>query len=254
MHPIWQIPELFINIASHLDLADLAHCYHVSHHWQTTLRTNLPPRLRPLPDSPSPETSKQTPISDTIHALADSIESKNEHCTSLAEMMFLGDFYFHLRQGELAMMLERLKPQLHPFLAARASRLLSGLESIAQGEMEVSLYTQCSIAEFLSLDNDASSWQEFPLTHPPVACVEVSCLKGLKWDLTNASVLFREEGLRHVNFVRIERERGVRMCDVLDELQGVLFPVPVCADDGEVMLKWQLGSTQSKCAVTHVLR
>jgi hypothetical protein len=253
MHLIWHIPEIFIHIASHLDLHDLAHCHHVSHHWQTTLKYNLPPRLQPLPDSPASYSLEQKSISDTIRTFAASIESKNEHCTSLAEMVCLGDFYFYWRQGELAMMLERLKPQLHPFLAARASKLVCGLEAVAKGEMEVSLYTQCSVANLLHLDNDSGRWWKLPLTYPPVECVEVSCLEGAKWDLTNKSVLFRAEGTRRVDFVRVERKEGVRMCEVLDELRGVLALRTECADDCELMLEWQLGRTQSKSVLTHVL-
>jgi hypothetical protein len=69
-----------------------------------------------------------------------------------------------------------------------------GLRSIVKSEMDVSLYTQCSIADFLHLDDDPNCWRESPLTYPPVACVVLSCLKGAKWDLTNESILIREVG------------------------------------------------------------
>jgi hypothetical protein len=150
-------------------------------------------------------------------------------------------------------MLERLKPQLHTFLAARATKLVCRLESVAKGEMEVSLYTQCSVAHLLHLDNDSGRWWEMPQTYPPVEGVEVSCLGGAKCNLTNMSIRFRAEGTRRVNFGRVERKEGVRMCEVLDELRGVLALRTECADDCELMLEWQLGRTQSKSAWTHVL-
>jgi hypothetical protein len=119
--------------------------------------------------------------------------------------------------------------------------------------MDVSLYTQCSIADFLHLDDDPNCWRESPLTYPPVACVVLSCLKGAKWDLTNESILIREEGKRRINFVRIERKKRVRICDVIDELRGVLVPGIVCVDDREMMLNWQFGDTQVRQSRANVL-
>jgi hypothetical protein len=58
MHPVWQIPELLVQIISFLPASDIDRTFDISHHFRTTLKANLPPQLRSLPD-PSPKKSNQ---------------------------------------------------------------------------------------------------------------------------------------------------------------------------------------------------
>lgn len=239
MHSIWHIPELLIHIVLHLEEEDIANIYHVSHHWRQTLRNNLPPQLRPLPDA-TPNFERR-PIPDTVRTLADEIELQQRQWTSLATLIELGDEYFFWRDGALEMVLQQIKPQLHPFLSTNAHALIGGLASVAGGKMGIWLQTQCSNTEFLKLCEDP---KDEHLTQPPTSSVELYCPKGGVWNATNKSVRRREGPTWRCNFVTIERKEGVRMSDVVDELRSVLV-----SDEGDgcILLDWQFGKTLTLC-------
>ena len=82
------------------------------------------------------------------------------------------------------------------------------------------------------------------LTKPLTKSVEIYCVSGAVWDQGYKNVQWRS-GSRDWQHccVRIERERGVRMCDVLDELRGVLKADGFAPEgnDGEVVLEWRIG-------------
>lgn len=228
---MWHIPELFIHIVLHLHEDDLAHCYHVSHHWRQTLRNNLPPQSRPLPDTLTRQ--EYTPLSNEIRTLAADIESQQRQWTSLAVLIELGDDYFFWRDGILEAMLQHVKPHLHPFLASSAHALISGLASVAEGNMGIWLQTLCNKEDLLRCSDSVGVAY---LTNPPTSSVEIYCPKGAVWDDTNKSVRRRGGPTWRYNFVRVERKGGVLMNDVLDELRGVLVPEE---GEGKVLLDWQ---------------
>lgn len=82
------------------------------------------------------------------------------------------------------------------------------------------------------------------LTKPLTKSVEIYCVSGRVWDQQYKNVQWRN-GNRdwQQRCVRIERERGVSMCDVIDELRGVLKADGLAPKDtnAEVLLEWRMG-------------
>jgi hypothetical protein len=148
---------------------------------------------------------------------------------------------------------------------------------LADGRLSVTLRTQCLVKEFVKLDasprksatlqrhdsailsehttpgsgdqehaSELDAWFNMSLMQPPVTSVEVSCMRGALWDPSSKSVLSREEQDRGLSCIRVERKMGVRLRDVLDELRGVLLPVPDASVDGTLLLEWRFGDDASK--------
>lgn len=156
-------------------------------------------------------------------------------------MLELGDAYLRWREGTHAQVLEQIRPHLHPLLAVNAIELVSGLDSVTRGYLEICLRTKCTWKEFAEL-LDNQCWHAKSMAQPFVRNVEVYAWGGARWDLSNQSVKLRgrENWARHM--VRIEREKGVRMGDVVDELKGLLTPDTNDEDDQSLLLEWKFQS------------
>lgn len=156
-------------------------------------------------------------------------------------MLELGDEYLCWREGTHAQVLEKIRPHLHPFLAANATELMSGLDSVVRGYLETGLQTNCTRKEFAELfENNA--WLAESMTQPYVKSVEVYARRGAEWDLSNKSAILRGRETWARYMVRVERERGVRMGDVVDELRGVLVPETSDVDYQSILLEWRFDS------------
>lgn len=89
---------------------------------------------------------------------------------------------------------------------------------------------------------DLDAWIYLPLAQPLVTSVVVSCIRGGLWDHSNKSVLSQKAAGCGLWFIKVEREKGVRLRDVLDELRGVLLPIPEISFDGTLVLQWKFGT------------
>jgi hypothetical protein len=279
MHSAWYLPELLVHIVLYLDIDDAARCYHVSRHWRATLKNNLCPYQRLLPDPNFNTKPSCKSLPQHISALAASIQAGNCHWVSLP-LPELDDHYSFWRTTVFESLLNALKPQLHPFLAGSVCRLLDGVDVLVEGKTGVCLRTQCVMKDFLKLqdtfdnvsvqlsglqtkskrqfddkhstetttrrgveaadpDSQLSYYTAF-LTQPPIRNVELYCPQGALWDHPNNSVLYRQEGAGwSAHCIRVEREKGVRLCDVLDELRGVLVPSRGFPTESMLALEWQ---------------
>jgi hypothetical protein len=93
------------------------------------------------------------------------------------------------------------------------------------------------------------------VTKPVTRSVEIYCVEGAEWDQEYGNLLRR--GARREwqqRCVKIERERGIRMGDVVDELRGMLKTSDVVAGHGEdarqgVLLEWRFeeAATRMMC-------
>ncbi|KAH7394890.1 hypothetical protein DE146DRAFT_764505 [Phaeosphaeria sp. MPI-PUGE-AT-0046c] len=235
MHSVFQIPELLMHIVLCLDPKDICACSSVSPHWRATIKTHLPPSLQSLPDSQ--QKLSRAPLPTAIRDFATSIQIQDESCILSEQMLELGDEYLCWGEGKHAEVLEKIKPQLHPFLASTATVLISGLDSVAKGYLEICLQTKCTQAEFAELFQN-EEWHTESMTMPYVRSVEIYVARGAKWDLGHNSVLLRGRLNWARHMVRVERKKGVRMGDVVDELRGSLVPEMSDYDDQSIVLEW----------------
>jgi len=257
MHSLWSVPELLIQIVLYLDEDDFITCHNVTHHWRQTLSRNLCPYQRPLPD---PGYADHKPPPAHIPILATHTKSQIDEWASHPDIPFLEDAQFYWRESTFARVLTALKPCLHTFLARHACEFVDGLDALMEGKMGITIRTQCAIKEFVKLDassrkratlrrhdsaNAGSPSLEVDvdalLTQPLVTSVEVSCMRGALWDTSNDGVLCREGPGRGLSCIRVERKKGVRLRDVLEEMRGVLMPVPQASVDGTMLLEWRFG-------------
>lgn len=259
MHPLFEIPELLVHVVLYLDHSDLVPCYLVSHHWLKILRRNLPPHKRPLPDSDASQKCLNTSNSNSIPqnsshrvlngskslpreliTLASQIHIQNVQWLSLTRISLPDDYYFWL-DGAHSNLLSHLAAHLHPFLANHALSLVDGVTPLAEGSMDICLRTECSVEDYLNLFEEVKDLRM--LTYPVVQSVEINCPRGGKWDKENKSVLTRKGATWRYQCVRVDREKGVRMCDVFDELRGVLKPQ---VDGEKLLLEWWFGKQEQK--------
>lgn len=185
--------------------------------------------------------------------------SQMEQWSNNPALPFLEDHHFYWRESTCERVLDALKPCLHPFLANNAFEFVDGLVDLAEGRMSVTLRTQCLIKDFVKLDasprkgatlqrNDSAIAIEdsqhpdldAALTQPAATSVEVSCMRGALWDPSSSSVLLREGPTRGLSCIRVERKKGVRLRDVVDELRGVLLPASEASVHGTLLLEWRL--------------
>jgi hypothetical protein len=166
-------------------------------------------------------------------------------------LLDISDDYYFWHDGAYSNLLHSLSPYLHPVLAHYATELMSGLKSLAEGEMGTVLRTKMGATVFYQLfcDDDeiaeGGSWKQEYLTKPSSKVVEIYCPLGATWDKGYANVLGRRGGREwQQRCVRVERERGVRMGDVVDEVRGVLKAEEDMEREGsEVVLEWRFGAS-----------
>ncbi|KNG51613.1 mfs general substrate transporter [Stemphylium lycopersici] len=249
--------ELLIHIISFLPYEELGNYHAVSPCWNSALKNNLPPRLRPLPDHPFPSTppsrleepAAHRPLPKPIRSLAQDIQHRTAHWLNPALLIDISDDYYFWHDGAYGNLLNALTPHLHPFLTKHACDLVDGIDKIVKGEMGICLRTEINMGDFEEMFGSEGGKQvEIEnakyLTKPLTKSVEIYCVSGRVWDQQYKNVQWRN-GNRdwQQRCVRIERERGVSMCDVIDELRGVLKADGLAPKDtnAEVLLEWRMG-------------
>ena len=244
MHSTWHIPEILVHILLNLNEDDLARCYHVSHYWKDALKNNMLPRQLVLPDTIVPQTSVFTfrtdlhpiPLPKIIRDLAIKIKTEEALWLNFAKWPILGDEYHFWREGVLEDLLALLRPHLHPFLSKYTCGIPTIPTLLSGTSMAVQLQTKCAFREVLDLLDDEVSEEralKLPLPRVPSGSIEMYCL-GMTWDESPESVQ-----LRHGRpCISVERQKGVRMGDVVDELRGVLTAQQRSSTDDTVLLEW----------------
>ncbi|KAG9194465.1 hypothetical protein G6011_04500 [Alternaria panax] len=264
MHRIFLLPELLIQIISFLPPSDLRTCASVSRHWKETLRLNLHPRNLPLPDTLSPHDHATTQphrlkkLPQLISSLAQDILFRTSQWQNAGGLSDISDDYYFWHEGAHRDLLSALSQYLHPWLGKHMCELVGGLNEIAQGDMGICVRSKLTTAEFDEwfLEGKRKMGEmEAYLTRPVTRSVEVYCVEGAMWDPEYGNVLHR--GVRRQwqqRCVKIERERGIRIGDVIDELRGMLRTVEVVAGSeeeaqGEVLLEWRFedAATRMMC-------
>lgn len=220
MHRVWQIPELLVHIVSFLPAPDIDRSFHISRHFRALLKANLPPQLRPIPELPRSKRSSR------IQALPQEVRNKASayvaHEAATPKQLKMEDAYYYWREGARCQVLDALSPHLHPVFAKYATMLVNGYESLAEGRVDVRLQTDVPYHALYELvhGKDRVGWDRILAVKAKV--VTVFCLGGLSWDLLYAGVQYRDySGVKRFS-VRVEREEGVRLGDVLEELTGTL--------------------------------
>lgn len=133
------------------------------------------------------------------------------------------DTYFFWREEARGEVLDALAPHLHPALGKHATRLIDGFDALAVGEARMALQVEMPYHQLYELVQGElkEDRNEFLAVRPPTV-VTVFCFGGASWDLLYASVRYRDYGGVERFSVRVEREDGVRMGDVIEELRGTL--------------------------------
>ncbi|KAJ4410826.1 hypothetical protein N0V91_001754 [Didymella pomorum] len=240
MHRIWQIPELLVNVVSFLPAPDIDRVFHISHHFRTLLQANLPPQLRPLPDAPR---SKRSPsnsrLPEDVTALASAYLAQ-EFATP--KQLKCEDSYYFWREAARSQILDTLLPSLHPLFAKYETRLMNGYEALAHSKMDICLQNDVPYHDLYKLvhDQTGDDWGE--ALGVGVKAVTVFCLGGSQWDLLYSGVRYREHRGAKRFSVRLEREEGVRLKDVMEELAGTLVVHGMSGGLGQdVTLVWVFG-------------
>lgn len=238
MHRLWQIPELLVHIVSFLSAEDIDRTFHISRHFRALLKANLPPQLRPLPELRTP-TSDQTLPQD----VRDKAAAYIKHEAATPKHLKMEDTYHYSREDARCQVLHALSPSLHHVLDKYSTRLLDGYEPLAAGNINIVLQTDIPYHTLYSLvhgkvtPDDA----EFLAVVPPKS-VTVFCTSGVQWDLLYSSVRYRDVGGVKRFSVKVEREGGVRMQDVVEELSGTLVKDGMAGGFGQdVVLLWVFG-------------
>lgn len=220
MHRIWQIPELLVHIISFLPAADIDVAFEFSSHFRTTLKANLPPCLRPLPDSPNKTSIRNQTLPQDVRDKATAFGTSDSAFPDQFKMI---DTYYYWREDAKREVLGALKPHLHPAVSRYATCLIDGYESLAAGRVNMALQVEIPYHKLYELvqGEGRDDCEELLFVKPPTA-VTVFCLGGVTWDLLYADVRYQEYGSIKRFAVRVEREDGVRLRDVLEELGGTL--------------------------------
>jgi hypothetical protein len=262
MHRLFLLPELLVEIISYLPWEDLACCHLISTFFHKSLKNNLPPCKHPLPDT-SPQPPCNTTLPQPIRTLARDIKTHSSHWMTSGMLLDISDDYYFWHDGAYSNLLQTLSPFLHPLLATCAVELMSGLESLVQGEMGIVVRTKMGTAGFWELFGDEEEedcsygkenegWKDSYLTKPASKVVEIYCSMGAVWDKGYGNVLRRQGGREwQQRCLRVERARGVRMGDVVDELKGVLkVEEEMEAEGAEVVLEWRFGASAHSVPVS----
>lgn len=237
MHRIWQIPELLVQIISFLPAQDIERALHLSHYFRISLKANLPPHLRPLPDDLPIRSSHKRTLSQNVCDAARGVGTQE---AALPEQLKMADTYFYWREAARYEVVKTLRPCLHPVLGKNAAYLIDGYESLAEGKMTICLQTDIPHQQLydLAYGKSMNPSNGFLAVVPPTA-VNVFCMRGASWDPSYANVRCRDYGGMKRWSVRVEAESGVRMGDVLNELRGTLVVDGMSAGCGQdVVLVW----------------
>lgn len=232
---------MLVQIVSFLPSEDFKQCYNVSKHWRCMLN-NLPPNLCPLPDQDfqrpglnSIPQSVRTVMTEMIPEILGWADIKQR--AQAGEEMAIKEFA-DLNQDALRRIHEVLSPCLHPFLAGHAWIFVQYLEKLAAGELQFKLRTRGTMRDFLKiLSCEDGCWEKY-LIEPPSKAVEVYLFQGALWNGTYANALSRGEE----SCVRIEREKGVRMADVLEELNCLLCILDMDNLDTDLELEFRFNN------------
>ena len=252
MHRALTLPEVLLSIISYLPTRDLLTCHAVSSGWRRILIANLPARMRPLPDTPSSPLLQETTLvlPDSIRSLARSLNLRPKELVNWIVQPEVETDHLIWRDATTDELQEALGPYMHPLLAAHAYDLTGGVENVARGQMGLSIGTRLELGEFarmLEIWDDEEEGMKY-LTQPVTKKVEVRCLDGAEWNEEYMNVRAIEgemEWLRKC--VRVERESGVRMCDVIDELRGVIEADWIVQHgSGNVLLDWRMGDNPER--------
>ena len=242
MHRIWQIPELLVHIISFLPAPDIDRAFHISRHFQTLLKANLPPQLRPLPDAPrcKRSASNPTPPEDVVAQASAYLAQE----LATPKQLKCEDSYYFWREAARSQILDTLLPSLHPLFTRFETRLMSGYEALANSKMDVWLQTVVPYHDLYKLVHGEAKegWGE--ALGPRVKAVTVFCLSGVHWDLLYSGVRYREHrGVKRFS-VMLDREEGVRLKDVMEELAGTLVVHGMSGGLGQdVTLVWIFDNT-----------
>ncbi|KAF3052616.1 hypothetical protein E8E11_010551 [Didymella keratinophila] len=245
MHRIWQIPELLVHIISFLPASDINRALHINRHFRTLLKANLPPQLRPLPDTPH---YKRSPCDSKLPE--DAIVQASAYLSqelATPKQLKCEDSYYFWREAARSQILDTLLPSLHPLFAKFRTRIMQGYEALAQCKINICLQIDVPYRSLYKLvHGDAKEgWDE--ALGVGVKTVTVYCLGGVHWDLLYSGVKYREHrGVKRFS-VRLEREKGVRLKDVMEELAGTLVVHGMSGSLGQdVTLVWVFGDSSEE--------
>ncbi|KAF3039532.1 hypothetical protein E8E12_006205 [Didymella heteroderae] len=220
MHRIWQIPELLTHIISFLPALDIDRALHISHHFRTILKANLPPHLRPLPDAPpSKHSSSNSRLPEDVIAKASAFLAQD---LATPKQLKMEDSHYFWREAARSQILDTLIPSLHPLFAKFETRLVDGYEALAEWKMDVCLQTEVPYHDLYELMHGEAREGWCEALGMGVKGVTVFCLGGVQWDLLYSDVSYREHRGAKRFSVRLEREDGVRLKDVMEGLAGTL--------------------------------
>lgn len=242
MHRIWQIPELLVHIVSFLPASDINCTFHISHHFQTLLKANLPPQLRPLPDAPRSRISPSNlRLPRDVAAQASSYLAQE---LAIPKQLKVEDSYYFWREAARSQIFDTLLPGLHPLFAKYGARLMSGYEALAERRMDFCLQTDVPYHDLYKLVHGEAKEGWNGALGVGVKAVTVFCLGGVQWDLLYSGVRYREHRGAKRFRIRLEREEGVRLKDVMEELAGTLVVYGMSGGLGQdVTLVWVFSNT-----------
>ncbi|KAF9694371.1 hypothetical protein EKO04_007530 [Ascochyta lentis] len=242
MHSVWQIPELLVRIVSFLSADDIQRAFRISRHFRALLKTNLPPQLRPLPDRRHRRGTANQTVPQSVRNKARAYMSQD---AATPKQLKVEDTYYYWREGARNQVLDTLSPFLHLTLSKYTTRLIDGYKGLAEGEMDICLQTDIPYHSLYELVHGRYCQdRDGLLAVVPPKSVTVFCLGGASWDLLYGNVRYRSYGGVSRFSVKLEREDGVRLCDVLDELRGTLIVDGMSGGLGQdVLLAWVFGGS-----------
>lgn len=223
MHTVWSIPELLCQIISLLPANDISRSFAISRRFRAILTANLAPQYRPLPDPPHIATPRaDTHIPQDVRIKAKAYIDRE---VATPKQLKMEDAYYYWCEYARCQVLHALTPYLHPLFSKHETRLVDGYESLLEGRMSICLQTDIRYHDLYALvhdemRDDRGMGDLLAVVSPK--CVTVFCVAGVSWDLLYANVKYRDYGGLKRFSVSVEREEGVRLGDVVDELKGTL--------------------------------
>jgi hypothetical protein len=224
-HAIFLIPEILIRILLQLPDEDLKTCYCVSPLWGEVLRAHLPLKKLPLPEHlPSHKPLRNKDQNDCLSSA----------CVTLHPSIKLSDIHWPYYAASTT----------HPdgtrtWSLETAWQLywteMSAWECDAQGKL-TKLRLDVCFNYHRWLENEDQIWRNTYFADPPPTAVEVRCARDTMFNsyerpwrptgYTNILKPFKYVSYGYYSplggYLRIEREKGVGLGDVLDELNGVI--------------------------------
>lgn len=242
MHRIWQIPELLVRIISFLPAHDIDRAFYISHHFRTLLKANLSPQLRSLPDPPRCKHFPNSPrLPEDVNAQASACLAQE---LATPKQLRVDDRYYFWRQAARGQILDTLLPSLHPLFSRFETRLITGYEALAERKMNICLQTDIPYHDLYKLVHGEVKEGWDAVLGMGVKAMTVFCLNGAQWDLLYSGVRYREHRGAKRFSVRLEREEGVRLGNVMEELAGTLVVHGMSGVLGQdVTLEWVFGDS-----------